>query len=119
MLRDLLQRLASRAARKTALVGGGALCVLAGIVFLTLTLWMHLALVYGAIAASLTLGVAYLGLGLLLIGLSSAKTAPPTGKPADPGQSGQKAPAPDTSEAPPLVQAFIYGVQAGINARKS
>lgn len=116
MLSDLVQNLASRAARKTALVGGGALCFLAGIVFLTMALWMHLALVYGPVAASLTVGLGFLGAGLLLIGLSNSTSKPDfEEKPAEPRQT---EPPTGTGDAPPLVQAFIYGMQAGINARK-
>lgn len=117
MLSDLVQKIVSRAARKTALAGGGVLFIMVGIAFLTMALWMHLAFVYGAIAASVTIGVAYLGVGLIMLGMAgsnhSKQETPSSATPETPNHSG----VPENS--PPLMQAFLYGMEAGINARKT
>lgn len=116
MLTEQLRKAAARAALRTAMMSGGAVCVLVGIGFLTMALWLHLTLLYGAILASLTVGAAYLGVGLIAIGFSVAKPAHEPAETAEPRPD--EAPI-DTSNAPPLVQAFLYGMQAGMRARKS
>lgn len=107
---------AARAALRTAMLSGGTICVCVGIGFLTMALWMQLTLLYGAILASLIIGAAYLGVGLVVMGISVAKHARDT--PAAAEARSDSAPV-DTGDAPPLVQAFLYGMQAGIKARKS
>ncbi|WP_424985871.1 phage holin family protein [Microbulbifer sp. S227A] len=116
MVADQLKRRAARAALQTALLGGGALLVLAGIGFLVAALWLYLSLQYGAPFASLIVGTACLGFGLIVIGFAIAKPAP---RPATHSDQPPPEPPADASDAPPLVQAFLYGMQAGIKAGKS
>ncbi|MDU9005799.1 phage holin family protein [Sedimentitalea todarodis] len=116
MLAEQLKKAAARAALKTAMLSGGAVCVLVGIGFLTMALWMYLTVLYGAILASLIVGMAYLGVGLIVMGFSVAK---PTHEPAANAKPRPDEAPMDTSDAPPLVQAFLYGMQAGMKARRS
>ena len=116
MLTDQIKQAAARAALRTAMLSGGAICVLVGIGFLTMALWLHLALLFGAILASLIIGAAYLGVGLIVMGLGIAKPAHESATAS--GPQPEAAPT-DTSDAPPLVQAFLYGMQAGMKARKT
>lgn len=115
MLADYFKKAAARAAVSAALLGSGALCVAAGIGFLTMALWAQLALLYGAPLASLILGAAYLGTGLIIIGVGLSKSNRTSTRTAAQGSAGSSF---DAGDAPPLVQAFLYGVQAGIKARK-
>ncbi|MEP3334137.1 phage holin family protein [Sedimentitalea sp.] len=116
MLTDQIKKAAARAALRTTMLGGGAVCVLVGIGLLTMALWMHLTLLFGAILASLIIGAAYLGVGLIAIGISVAKPAHHPGPATEPTRDGAPF---DTGNAPPLMQAFLYGMQAGMKARKS
>ncbi len=79
--------------------------------FLTLAAWFYLSVGYAPIHAALIIAAAYFGVGLVLIGLGKSNVqrdeAPINREPAtDP-------------EAPPLMQAFIYGIQAGTKASNS
>jgi hypothetical protein len=101
-----LKNTAETAARKAGLFTGGLLCISVGAGFLTVAAWVTLELAHGALTAAFVLGVVYLGLGLVLIGVSANRAYT---------QSSQTAieDATTPQEAPPLVQAFLQGLQAG------
>lgn len=61
--------------------------------------------------AAFIIAAAYLGMGLILVGLATMS--------GDTGSAPieQSAPEPDkTSDTPPILQAFMYGMQAGAQA---
>ncbi|MGJ8546551.1 MAG: hypothetical protein ACSHWZ_13985 [Sulfitobacter sp.] len=109
---------ASAAARRAGIAFGGLLCVVVGLGFFSSAAWIYLALEFDALIASMILGGAYCGLGLILIGVSSARShaphaaAPHSAASAPPGAP----PAPAATGAPPLMQAFLFGLQAGSKA---
>ncbi|MCR9127167.1 MAG: phage holin family protein [Rhodobacteraceae bacterium] len=107
---------AARTARRAGLAGGGLLCVGAGAAFLTGAAWLLLDQLAGALVAATVIGAAYLGAGLILIGLASVRTAPST----HPHEARNRPPEPRSGttppDAPPLMQAFLFGLQAGANA---
>lgn len=84
-------------------VGGGMFLVGAG--FLTVAGWIYLAAVLNPLQAATIIGLIYVGIGLILMGFglrSRSHFAPP---------------APEkTVNNPPMMQAFLYGLQAGASA---
>jgi hypothetical protein len=71
--------------------------------------WIYLATLDGALFAAGIIGAVYVGFGLILIGLASARK----------GESTRAQPAPQTSaQTPPLAEAFLFGLQAGRGVHK-
>ena len=95
---------------------GGAILMMVGLAFLTVSLWLHLSLVYGTIFAATVIGTAYFGVGLLILGIAAAgeKPLPPDEHP--PVHVNKR---PPPADGPAIIEAFLYGMQAGTNARKS
>ncbi|WP_297340479.1 phage holin family protein [Pseudophaeobacter sp.] len=108
---DQVKHSAASAARKAGLLTGGLLCVLVGAGFLTAAAWIYLATAFDALMAAGIIGSVYTGLGLVTIGLSRSgeSVAPPPKQPA----TSQSAP-----DAPPLMQAFLFGLQAGASSEQ-
>lgn len=106
---------AARTARRAGLLCGGAVLMIVGLAFLTVSLWLHLSLVYGAVFAATVLGTAYFGIGLLIIGIAAAgeRRMPPEDHP--PVHVNKR---PPPADGPAIVEAFLYGMQAGTNAKK-
>jgi Putative Actinobacterial Holin-X, holin superfamily III len=102
---------AARAARKAGMVSAGALCVLVGAGFLTGASWIFLATAYGTLIAASVIGAAYAGIGLLLVGLAGSDEPH-----QDTAPEPEPTPAPASSDAPPLLQAFLFGLQAGASS---
>ena len=107
MLRAL-KHSAVAAGRSLGLSLAGALCLGVGAGFLTVSAWLVLSLAYGAPMAGLILGAAYCGLGLILMALAGRR-APARNAPH---RAARDIPA----DAPPLMQAFLHGMQAGASA---
>ncbi|GGA19284.1 phage holin family protein [Neptunicoccus cionae] len=107
---------AARTARRAGLLCGGAVLMLVGLAFLTASLWLHLSLVYGAVFAATVIGTAYFGIGLLIVGIAAAgeKRMPVE---EHPPVHVHKRPPP--ADGPAIVEAFLYGLQAGTSAKKS
>jgi len=99
---------AAMAARKAGMISAGLLCILIGAGFLTGAAWIFLAATYDALIAASIIGAGYAGIGLLLMGLSASAASHHEPAP----QSEPKA-KPASSDAPPLLQAFLFGLQAG------
>ncbi|TDT74298.1 hypothetical protein BDE40_3095 [Litoreibacter halocynthiae] len=105
---DLIEKKAKAAALSIVLSSVGGLSLAAGMAFLTVAAWIFLTAVATPLTAALVIGGFYTGLGLIMMGLSSARSTKSV---------------PDVrthapSEAPPLMQAFLHGVQAGANAQR-
>lgn len=107
---------AAQAARRAALLSAGLLCFAVGVGFLTASAWIILSLAYGSATAAAIIGSAYAGLGLIIVAIALGQGSHHS---SDSGlhaaTSPQKAP---PSDAPPLLQAFMFGVQAGASADK-
>ncbi len=111
----IVKNAAARAGRRAALGTCASLLILVGIGFFTAALWLYLVSVFGAIQAALMIGLGYSGAGLVCVGVLIS--------------SGEPDPLPDVNEsaqrqqeattAPPLVEAFLYGLQAGAHASKT
>ena len=103
---SIKQKAAQTAKRAGLMTAGLAIC-LVGLGFFTLALWFYLLIEFSPLQAALIIGAAYFGLGLVLIGLGRS-----SGRQQEPMRKEHVASAPD---GPPLVQALMYGIQAGIN----
>ncbi|WP_224825073.1 hypothetical protein [Cognatishimia sp. MH4019] len=107
----------ARAGRRAALGICASILIAVGIGFLTTAGWIVLEVAFGALQAALIIAAIYSGVGLVIIGVLMSS-----------GDS-EQTPKPETTEtaakavtAPPLVEAFLYGLQAGShasNARRS
>ncbi|MEW9918006.1 hypothetical protein AB2B41_00185 [Marimonas sp. MJW-29] len=109
---DRAQDAAARTARKAALGLGAVLCLTVGIAFLTVAAWLFITSVTTALNAALIIGGAYSGVGLILIGVMSAKGS------AEPeGRSNASQTAAEDDIGPKIVEAFMTGLRAGQKAR--
>lgn len=110
-----LEKKAAHAARKTGFAFGGALFFLIGLAFLTVAAWIYLALTLSTLHAALIIGAAYVGFGLIFFGLAQSGDTPEFEQPR---MAAQTAPKAETGSAPPLMEAFLFGMQAGMGAQK-
>ncbi|MBT0956156.1 hypothetical protein IV417_02050 [Alphaproteobacteria bacterium KMM 3653] len=108
------QKLA-RTAKRAGLLSGGLLLCLIGAAFLTVAVWFALLPEFGPGVTALIIGGGYLGLGCICLGLGAGGGA--AVQPQVPLAAAEAAPAPGaTPESPPIVQAFVYGLQTGSKA---
>lgn len=111
MILKPIKSAAARAGKRAAWSVGGILFAAVGLGFMTAALWLVLLTVVTPLYACVVLGLIYLGLGCI-----SFAAAAMTGKPHDVDVY-KTAEAPKTGvNAPPLVEAFLYGLQAGSDA---
>ena len=96
------------AARRAGLLSGGLVLCAVGAGFMTASAWIALVPVGGAAYAARAISCAYFGVGLIMIGASRRHYVVPTHHVATP--------AAQTPFSPPMMQAFMYGVQAGAQA---
>jgi len=102
-----------RAARQSALGLAGGLCLLVGAGFLTVAAWIALSLAAGAAVASLVIGLAYAGLGAVVI--AAALYRPERDQAAEPPRTPDPVPGPGMAD---LIGAFARGMDAGMASRK-
>ncbi len=111
-----LKSKAADTAKRAGLLTGGLLATAVGVAFLTAAAWIYLASVADALTAALVIGAAFVGLGLVLVGVASS------------GKSHASAHEQQTqfaqtnqhhAEQPPLMQAFLHGMQAGVSATQN
>lgn len=115
----LLRLRARLAARRAAMVSIGAVFCLVGLFFLTLSLWLALAAIMSPVLAGLILAGAYFGIGLIFVGMGSRHyVRVPVDPVAAPAAAAAAATAPPVL-GPSLLQAFLYGVQAGARTRRT
>lgn len=126
---------AGMAARKAVLMAGAGLALCVGFGFLTAALWIFLATVQDHLFAALVIGLIYVGAGMILIAVA-AKGRPqpiPHAAPrpeftsarshaADPLHDARVAAegpaAPPRGEFPPLMEAFIFGLNTAAKVRR-
>jgi hypothetical protein len=85
---------------------GGLLFCLIGTAFLTIAGWLALLPLVGVQLTAVIFAGLYLGVGLILIGVS-------TGSHEEPEPHAATA---THGDGPPILQAFMYGLQAGAQA---
>ena len=102
-------RLATTVRRAGLLSGGLVLCTI-GVAFMTVSAWIALVPAIGAAYAALAISCAYLGAGLIMIGASRRRYVTPHHHAATPVHT-----APVSA---PMMQAFMYGMQAGAQANQ-
>lgn len=100
-------------AGQKAMFGLGAMfCLFAGFGFLTIAAWIWIAAISDAITAAVVIGAFYVGVGFILLACALMRPVPREAAPKSP-------PNPPTTDAPPLMAAFIYGMQAGAQSGSS
>jgi len=108
-----LKTKAATTAKRAGLLSGGLLAITVGLGFLTAAAWIYLARVTDAQMAALVIGGVYAGLGFVMVGLASS------GGSQDAPAPHPKAATQGPIEQPPLMQAFLQGMQAGVSATQS
>ncbi|MBL3701488.1 DUF1705 domain-containing protein [Sulfitobacter sp. BDSS02] len=111
-----VKQAAADAARTAALLSVGLLILLIGLGFLTLAAWIYLSITYDALTASLIIGCCYAGVGLIFIAVALMSNGSSRRHAVRQQQRVQAAASSVPPKSPPLVQAFLYGMQAGLNA---
>lgn len=106
----------ARAARRALILIFGAAFLVVGIGFLTSAAWIMLEDVYSAAAASLVLSGFYSGVGLVAIAIASSSAKRDMRTQKRPVEDHPPVP-PQPGAAPPLVQAFLIGLNAALAAR--
>lgn len=110
-----IERKLAKTAKRAGLLSGGLLLCTVGAAFFTVAVWCALLPFFGMAATALIVGAIYAGAGLICIGLGMGRDKQTRHThPSDSARQPAKAPDVDT---PPLMQAFMYGVQAGSQAR--
>ena len=108
----LIEQKLAMAGRRAAMGATGVLLVATGAGFLTLALWIVLAEAFGAAIASLIVGAGFIGMGLIVLGVSSSqrKVAPrPDATAADPRR---------TDMMMATVEAFFVGLTTAMKIRQ-
>ncbi|MEJ6396707.1 hypothetical protein V8J84_02200 [Yoonia sp. 208BN28-4] len=96
-----------------------------GAAFLTVAGWITLVPMIGLETTAFVISAIYFGLGLILLGVASSSDDSSTSESVSPSvkasatSSAPKPDSPTSPEAPPLMQAFMYGLQAGSQAEKA
>ena len=106
----------ARAARRALILISGVAFLLIGIGFLTSAAWIMLEEVYSAAAASAILSGVYAGVGLVTIAIASSSAKRELRTPERPVQQ-DPAETLQPGVTPPLVQAFLIGLNAALAAR--
>lgn len=107
-----IEQKVAHTAKRAGLLSGGLLFCTVGIGFLTLAGWFALAPIVGIQNTALILAGAYLGIGFILVGAGAHREKDPQPRPEAPETTQPKT-------APPIVEAFMYGLQAGANADRA
>ena len=104
-----IEQKVARTAKRAGLLSGGLLLCAVGCAFLTVAAWFALLPIVGVEVGALIIAGAYLGVGCICIGVAM-------NKPPKPVHDHQPARSPAPADSPPIMQAFMYGLQAGAQA---
>lgn len=107
-----IEKKVAHTAKRAGLLSGGLLLCAIGAGFLTVAGWFALYPLVGVQNTALIFAGVYVGLGLILIGAGAhrSSSAAHQSQPQAHAQSGS---------APAVVEAFMYGLQAGARADKA
>lgn len=106
-----IEQKVARTAKRAGLLSGGLLLCTVGVGFLTVAGWFALLPVVGAQNTALIFAGIYVGVGLIMIGTGS-----PNKQPELPEQTHTPQP---TAKTPPVLDAFMYGLQAGAHVDRA
>lgn len=113
---DRLKTKAANTAKRAGLLTGGLLAIVVGLGFLTAAGWIYLVNVTDTLTAALILGGAFTGAGSLTVGMASTSGSShdtqPTSYASQPSVH-------EAADHPPLMQAFLHGMQAGVSATQA
>ncbi|WP_299728040.1 phage holin family protein [uncultured Tateyamaria sp.] len=104
-----IEKKVAQTAKRAGLLSGGLLLCSVGVGFLTVAGWFALVPLLGTQNTALILAGVYVGIGLIMIGVGSHRSA----RRSDASMARTQAQA---ATAPPIVEAFMYGLQAGARA---
>ncbi|GFE66109.1 phage holin family protein [Litoreibacter roseus] len=113
-----VKRKASNAARRAGFSVGGLLCLSVGAGFLTVAAWAVLRNTYSVEVSALIMAAVFSGAGFILLAFGLGGGADESLNIKANVTQDPKTTAANNADAPPLVQAFLFGLQAGINAEK-
>lgn len=102
----------AKTAKRVTLVSAGAMCCIVGAGFLTVSGWLALVPIVGPATTAVILAGIYLGVGLILLAVSGTETEKTHQQQAELNKPQAQ------SDAPPIMQAFLFGMQAGASADK-
>lgn len=110
-----IRRKVAQTAKRAGFLTGGLLLCSVGAGFLTVAGWMTLLPLVGMASTALIVACIYIGLGLIFVamGASGGDDAPQ----AQVNHHANSQQAPPTG-GPPIMQAFLFGLQAGATADK-
>ena len=91
-------------------------CLAVGAGFLTLAAWIWLVALTDPLVASIVIGCVYLGVGFILLAYMKLSGGPVAAAPRPQSAAAMSEP-PTTPDMPPLMAAFIHGMQAGAQSR--
>ncbi|WP_380058018.1 phage holin family protein [Falsihalocynthiibacter sp. SS001] len=106
LLQSLIQEKAERAKRSAGLSLMAVAMFAVAALFLTMAAWFALLTVASPALASMIVGLVYLSVGCIFIGLKMVFNRQPPPEPEP------------TPQPVPLLEAFLTGMQAGANARR-
>lgn len=89
--------------------------MIVGAGFLTTAAWIYLASAFDPLMAAVVIGGIYAGVGLVTIGASRSSGSTASSQHVTTQAAPIKSPVED---APPLMQAFLFGLQAGANSER-
>ena len=112
-----IEQKVANTAKRAGLLSGGLLLCSVGVGFLTVAGWLALVPVVGMQTTALIVAGTYLGIGLLMIGVGSGDSKKLSHDANAHHASAQ--PSASTPNGPPIVQAFLYGLQAGSQANQT
>lgn len=107
-----IEKKLARTARRAGLLSGGLLLCTVGVGFLTVAGWFALSPVIGVQNTALVIAGIYVGTGLIMIGIGAHRSSHGSHRSHDARAQPDAAP----TRSPPIVEAFMYGLQAGARA---
>ena len=107
-----IEKKVARTAKRAGLLSGGLLLCCVGVGFLTVAGWVALVPVIGVQTTALVIGAFYVGIGLIMIGAGTHRTKQEADETDVPSQT-------RTATGPPIVEAFMYGLEAGARADRA
>ncbi len=107
-----IERKVAHTAKRAGLITAGLILAVIGVAFLTAGAWFALVPSLGPSVTAFCIAVAYLLAGLICISLAQGGSEPASRSQPTPD------PAPTPADSPPIVQAFMYGLQAGAKAKQ-
>lgn len=103
-----IRKKAANTAKRAGFLTGGLLLCCVGAAFLTLAGWLTLVPLVGMQTTATIVAATYLGIGLILIGIGAR-----SGSDNEATKGLHDQPAQTPTSGPPIIQAFMYGLEAG------